>query len=270
MLHAIFDMGISVGEKALRAALVYGFLLIALRVLGKRELAQQNTLDLLVILLVANAVQNGIIGNDNSVTGAVVGAAVLFGLHRLFGALAYRYPWADRLLEGTPSLPHEGRAAGEGTLRHEQISRPQLVAMARRQGFDHLDDVETTRSSRPTAACKFSAARRDVHRSARAPAHPRPRARSAAPARCIESPAMARVVAITGAARGIGLATAQALAAAWGARRDRRPRRRRGRGRRGGLPGGEHAGFALDVTDEARSRASSTPPPSAWARSTCS
>jgi uncharacterized membrane protein YcaP (DUF421 family) len=140
--HAIFDMGISVGEKALRAALVYGFLLFALRVLGKRELAQQNTLDLLVILLVANAVQNGVIGNDNSVTGAAVGAAVLFGLHRLFSSLAYRYSWADKMLEGTPSyLILDGRPV-EQMLRHEQISRPQLVAMAQRQGFDHLEDVD--------------------------------------------------------------------------------------------------------------------------------
>jgi uncharacterized membrane protein YcaP (DUF421 family) len=137
----LFHMGISLGEKALRAILVYGFLLVALRVLGKRELAQQNTLDLLVILLVANAVQNGIIGNDNSVTGAVVGAAVIFGLHRLFGALAYRYPWADRLLEGSPSyLVRDGRVVAS-TLRHEQISRPQLLSMARRQGFDSLSTV---------------------------------------------------------------------------------------------------------------------------------
>jgi uncharacterized membrane protein YcaP (DUF421 family) len=143
MLHAIFDLGVSVGEKALRAVLVYGFLLFALRVLGKRELAQQNTLDLLVILLVANAVQNGIIGNDNSVTGAVVGATVLFGLHRLFSALAYRYPWADRMLEGSPSyLIYDGQLV-ERTLRQEQISRPQLVSMAQRQGFDHLADVGT-------------------------------------------------------------------------------------------------------------------------------
>lgn len=135
-------MGISVGEKALRALLVYGFLLGALRVLGKRELAQQNTLDLLVILLVANAVQNGIIGNDNSVTGAVVGASVLFGLHRLFGALAYRYPWADRLFEGGPSnLIKDGKLV-QSTLRHEQISRPQLLSMARAQGIDDLGSVD--------------------------------------------------------------------------------------------------------------------------------
>jgi uncharacterized membrane protein YcaP (DUF421 family) len=142
MWHAIFDMGVSVGEKAVRAALVYGFLLFALRLLGKRELAQQNTLDLLVILLVANAVQNGIIGNDNSVTGAVVGATVIFGLHRLFGSLAYRFPLADKAFEGTPSYVVLNGEPVMKTLRHEQISRPQLVAMAQRQGFDRLDEIE--------------------------------------------------------------------------------------------------------------------------------
>jgi uncharacterized membrane protein YcaP (DUF421 family) len=136
-------MGISVGEKALRAALVYGFLLFALRLLGKRELAQQNTLDLLVILLVANAVQNGIIGDDISVTGAVVGAAMLFGLHRLFGALAYRYPWADRLFEGGPSYLIRDGMLVHATLRHEQIAHPQLLAMARRQGFDGLENINS-------------------------------------------------------------------------------------------------------------------------------
>src|SRR3954465_5786596 len=134
-------MGISVSEKAIRAALVYGFLLIALRVLGKRELAQQNTLELLVVLLVANAVQNGIIGNDNSVTGAVVGAMVLFALHRLFGTLAYRFPWWDGMPEGGPSyLIRDGKLV-RGTLRHEQISQPQPLAMARRQGFTGLDAI---------------------------------------------------------------------------------------------------------------------------------
>jgi uncharacterized membrane protein YcaP (DUF421 family) len=139
--HAIFHLGVSVGEKAIRSVVVYLFLLFALRLLGKRELAQQNTLDFLVLLLVANAVQNGIIGNDNSVTGAVVGAVVLFAVHRSLGSLAFRYPWADRLLEGTPSyLIMDGKPVYE-TLRHEQISGPQLTAMARRQGFDSLDQI---------------------------------------------------------------------------------------------------------------------------------
>ena len=143
MLHAIFDMGVSVGEKLLRSLLVYGFLLFALRLLGKRELAQQNTLDFLVLLLVANAVQNGLIGADNSVTGAVLGAAALFGINWTFKALAYRYPIADQVLEGSPSyLIKDGRLVHE-TLRREQISTPALRAIARRQGYESLNEIGT-------------------------------------------------------------------------------------------------------------------------------
>jgi uncharacterized membrane protein YcaP (DUF421 family) len=143
VLHSIFHLGVSVGEKLLRALLIYMFLLVALRLLGKRELGQQNTLDFLVLLLVANAVQNGIIGNENSVTGAVLSAAFLFGLNRLFNGLAFRYPWADRLFEGSPSfLVRDGKLV-DATLRHEQISKPELRSIARRQGFDSLDDIGT-------------------------------------------------------------------------------------------------------------------------------
>jgi uncharacterized membrane protein YcaP (DUF421 family) len=96
-----------------------------------------------VLLLVANAVQNGIIGNDNSVTGAFVGAAALFGINWSFKALAYRYPWADRLFEGSPSyLIKDGRLV-PGTMRREQISRPELRSIARRQGYDSLEEIGT-------------------------------------------------------------------------------------------------------------------------------
>ena len=70
MWHSIFHLDVSVGEKIVRSILIYVFLVVALRVVGKRELGQANTLDLVVLLLVANAVQNGIIGNDVSVTSA--------------------------------------------------------------------------------------------------------------------------------------------------------------------------------------------------------
>jgi uncharacterized membrane protein YcaP (DUF421 family) len=141
--RVLFHMGITVGEKLLRAVIVYLFLLFVLRLLGKRELAQQNTLDFLVLLLVANAVQNGIIGNDNSVTGAIVGALALFGINFTFKALAYRYPWADRVFEGSPSyLIKDGRFM-EGTMRREQISKPELRAIAQRQGYDSLEAVGT-------------------------------------------------------------------------------------------------------------------------------
>jgi uncharacterized membrane protein YcaP (DUF421 family) len=141
--HAIFDMGISVGEKLLRAAMIYLFLLFALRILGKRELAQQDTLDFLVLLLVANAVQNGIIGNDTSVTGAILGAVALFAINFTFKALSYRYPWADRLFEGSPSYLIKDGQLVPGTMRREQISRPELRGIARRQGYESLGDIGT-------------------------------------------------------------------------------------------------------------------------------
>ena len=142
--HAVlFHMGITVGEKLLRELIIYLFLLFVLRVLGKRELAQQNTLDFLVLLLVANAVQNGIIGNDNSVTGAIVGALALFGINFTFKALAYRYPWADRAFEGSPSYLIKDGEYMAGTMRREQISKPELRAIAQRQGYDSLEDVGT-------------------------------------------------------------------------------------------------------------------------------
>src|SRR5439155_3080341 len=77
MWHNMVDLDPTVLEKVLRSIAIYLFLALALRFFGKRELGQSNTLDLVVLLLVANAVQNGIIGADNSVTGALIGAIVL-------------------------------------------------------------------------------------------------------------------------------------------------------------------------------------------------
>jgi uncharacterized membrane protein YcaP (DUF421 family) len=136
-------MGTTVGEKLFRDLAIYVFLLVALRVLGKRELGQSNTLDLLVLLLVANAVQNGIIGNDNSVTGAILGAAGLFAMNAAFSRLAYRYGWADWLFEGSPTqLIVDGRPV-PSALRRNQISLPELRSIARRQGFSDLGDVRS-------------------------------------------------------------------------------------------------------------------------------
>ena len=78
MWHDMFALPVPVAEKILRALFVYLFLVIALRLAGKRELAQLSTFDFVVLLSVANAVQNGIIGNDDSITGAWIGAMTLF------------------------------------------------------------------------------------------------------------------------------------------------------------------------------------------------
>ncbi len=78
MWHDMFALPVPVAEKILRALFVYLFLVVALRLAGKRELAQLSTFDFVVLLSVANAVQNGIIGNDDSITGAWIGAMTLF------------------------------------------------------------------------------------------------------------------------------------------------------------------------------------------------
>jgi uncharacterized membrane protein YcaP (DUF421 family) len=143
MWHNIFALGLSVGEKVIRSVLIYLFLLIAFRLFGKRELGQASTLDLAVLVLVANAVQNGIIGNDVSVTGAVIGAVVLFGMNALFARASFRIPWLSWLLEGDPRTLISDGQVDRRALRREQISLPELRSIARRQGFADLGEVHT-------------------------------------------------------------------------------------------------------------------------------
>jgi len=141
--HDIFSIQIGVGDKILRSILIYVFLIAMLRIVGKRELGQSNTLDLVVLLLVANAVQNGIIGNDLSVTGAAIGAATLFGINELFSRATYLWPFASRVLEGEPTQLIEAGKPIRKALRSTGISLSELRAIARRQGFVHLGDVHT-------------------------------------------------------------------------------------------------------------------------------
>lgn len=142
MWHAIWHLDVSVAEKVVRPILVYSFLLVVIRLVGKRELGQANTLDLIVILLIANAVQNGIIGNDVSVTGAFIGAAVLFGINEgLNRASASRT--VERIIEGTPSYLIRDGEVIEKALVSAGISHGALTAIGRRQGHKSLSEVGT-------------------------------------------------------------------------------------------------------------------------------
>lgn len=143
MWHNIWHLQLSLGEKVIRPLLVYVFLVAAFRLFGKRELGQSNTLDLAVLLLVANAVQNGIIGNDVSVTGAIVAAVVLFGLNNALSRATFASQWLSRLVEGSPTVLIEGGKPLRKALRHEQISLPELRSIARRQGFPDLSAVHS-------------------------------------------------------------------------------------------------------------------------------
>src|SRR5688500_12315552 len=140
-LSDLVDLGISPGEKVARSVLVFAFLVIALRLGGKRELAQINVLDLAVLLLVSNALQNAMIGRDDSLLGGVVGASALFAANYVFVRLTYRSARARRLLEGSPRVLLEDGRVDRRALRREAIAETELRSIARERGFASLDAV---------------------------------------------------------------------------------------------------------------------------------
>jgi len=129
-------------EKVLRTVAVYLFLVLALRLGGKRTLAQLNSFDLVVLLLLSNTVQNAIIGPDNSLLGGLIGAAVLVAANYAVVRLGFRHPALARTLQGPPTvLVDKGRAL-DGNLRRSLITREELMAAVRRQGAHNLRDIQ--------------------------------------------------------------------------------------------------------------------------------
>ena len=145
MSQDLFVLGIPIGEKLLRTVAVYVFLLIGLRLAGKRELGQLNPFDLVVLLLLSNTLQNAIIGNDNSLVGGMVGAAALLALNWLVVRYLYTHPLAARWLEGDVDLLIDKGEVQQSRLSRELITAGELEAAARRQGIDSLQQVETCR-----------------------------------------------------------------------------------------------------------------------------
>jgi uncharacterized membrane protein YcaP (DUF421 family) len=138
----LFVPQVSLLEKVVRALLVFVFLVVALRLGGKRELGQINVLDLAVLLLVSNVLQNAMIGPDNSLVGGVVGATTLFAANYVFVRLVFRSRRASRLLEGTPTVLLEHGRLHERALRSEAITVEELHAAALERGFEQLADVD--------------------------------------------------------------------------------------------------------------------------------
>jgi uncharacterized membrane protein YcaP (DUF421 family) len=139
----MFVLALPVAEKILRPAIVYAFLVILLRVFGKRELAQLNPFDLVVLLSVSNTVQNAIIGDDNSVTGGLIGAFTLFAVNYLVVRFLFRHRRLDEILEGTPTKLVADGCLCHGGLAKELLSESELLTVAHRQGFASLDEVQS-------------------------------------------------------------------------------------------------------------------------------
>jgi len=142
MWNDSFVTGAPVIEKILRPILVYVFLVIALRVFGKRELAQLNPFDLVVLLSLSNTVQNAIIGNDNSLSGGVIGALSLLAINYLVVRFLFRHRRLDQIFEGNPETLVEKGKVCEDALARELLTHAELTTVLHRQGFDSVDEVE--------------------------------------------------------------------------------------------------------------------------------
>ena len=138
----MFVLGLPILEKILRPVIVYLFLVVGLRLSGKRELAQLNPFDLVVLLTLSNTVQNAIIGDDNSVTGGIVGATALLAVNYLVVRFLYDHRKLDQLVEGRADVLIEDGKVRTQHLKKELITLEQLAAAARKQGFDSLSEVQ--------------------------------------------------------------------------------------------------------------------------------
>jgi uncharacterized membrane protein YcaP (DUF421 family) len=138
----MFVMSLPVLEKILRPVIVYFFLVVVLRLSGKRELVQLNPFDLVVLLTLSNTVQNAIIGDDNSVSGGLLGATSLLATNYLVVRFLYSHRKLDQIVEGRADVLIENGKVREEHVKKELITLPQLEAAARKQGFASLEEVD--------------------------------------------------------------------------------------------------------------------------------
>jgi len=142
MLDSMFHMQLPWLEKIIRPIIVYFFLIIFLRVFGKRELAQLNPFDLVVLLSLSNTVQNAIIGNDNSVTGGMIGAFALLTINWLLTRLIFSAPKIEQVLEGSKTVLIRKGVVDTEALKKETMTEQELLSVVHKQGLDYFSEVE--------------------------------------------------------------------------------------------------------------------------------
>ncbi len=133
---------VSILEKMVRPFVVYLFLLIGLRLAGKRELAQLNAMDLIVLLTLSNTVQNAIIGPDNSLSGGIIGATTLLVVNYCVVRFLFSHPRFDDLVEGEAVDLIRAGTLQSDHMQRELITRHELMAAAHKQGFANLKQIE--------------------------------------------------------------------------------------------------------------------------------
>jgi len=142
MMHSMFHMPLPILEKILRPVIVYLCLIVFLRLFGKRELAQLNPFDLVVLLSLSNTVQNAIIGDDNSVSGGIIGAFALLAINWLLMRLLFRAPKITTTLQGSATTLIKNGVVLEDALAKETLTQVELISVLNKNGFNDPADVE--------------------------------------------------------------------------------------------------------------------------------
>ena len=142
IMHSMFHLPLPVMEKILRPIIVYLCLIVFLRLFGKRELAQLNPFDLVVLLSLSNTVQNAIIGDDNSVSGGIIGAFSLLAINWLLTWFLYRSPRLNQTLEGSQTMLIANGVVSEEALKKETLTYEELVSVLNKNGFNDPADVD--------------------------------------------------------------------------------------------------------------------------------
>lgn len=141
MLGSLFHLGLPVAEKILRPVIVYLCLIVFLRLFGKRELAQLNPFDLVVLLSLSNTVQNAIIGDDNSITGGIIGAFSLLAINWLLMRFLFHAPKLNQALQGSETVLIRDGIVDREAMRRETLTDLELTGVLHRQGFDNASEV---------------------------------------------------------------------------------------------------------------------------------
>lgn len=143
MWHTMFAEQVPFAEKIIRTVVVYAVIAVLVRVTGKRGLSGLNTLDIVVIMLLSNVVQNAIIGNDLSITGAAIGAATLVGVNSLVNRAAQSSAFVARIFDGTDTCVIQDGIVRAKALRRIGMRRATLEHAVRSQNGENVAQVES-------------------------------------------------------------------------------------------------------------------------------
>jgi uncharacterized membrane protein YcaP (DUF421 family) len=126
----------------IRSGIIYLFIVFAIRLFGKREITQLSIIDLVFILLISNAVQNAMVGQDTTIWGGIIAAATLFTLHNLLEVLFFKYKRVREIIQGDPlMLIYQGKIMKKH-LAKARLSQSDLEAAMREHGVKDVKDVD--------------------------------------------------------------------------------------------------------------------------------